>query len=62
LGVPLAGRAIRYIFCFAKAPQKDAAPIPHAGGTTCIFGSNNVALREDVEREGVMWSGMTGLL
>ncbi|HLV45775.1 MAG TPA: hypothetical protein VKY32_01915 [Flavobacterium sp.] len=25
-----AGRAIRYIFCGAKAPQKDAASIPHA--------------------------------
>ena len=25
-----AGRAIRCIFCSAKAPQKDAAAIPHA--------------------------------
>jgi hypothetical protein len=25
------GRAFRSIFCSAKAPQKDAAAIPHAG-------------------------------
>jgi hypothetical protein len=27
----MTGRAFRFIFCSAKAPQKDAAAIPHAG-------------------------------